>query len=643
MGRLSTRPSTLATLFIVSGIFLLAEGQTLAIESSSAVVGKTSVNYTFVLRNISASTAVAFNFGSWSPLTQAPFSSSTRCFLAGSALSCVSFPTNQINCGINISGSFNLTLTFMSNPSSTRPYSINVTFSNSTASRTLSSTLTVSTLANYPLSFISYSRVIGATSSNFNMDIVMNNYIDSTTFLSLSYNNTLISITFPNTTSYTVLQNTNGNAIFSNWNNLASLNGKVVLSGVSITNPQAAISYSVTGLFYFRVGNITYNIQTVSTTITLTTTAFSTLTIASPLQYGVLSTLAVTSSCAFTQLSSTNASNPAYTIVTFPTNLAPSNASTCVTTSSTTCQHTRNLSYSLSNFQAGIGNVSSASLTFTSFTFYAGAYYPLCRSTVSVSFTSQTITPYIQSGECDTNISSLSNTINIYSGVQSVAAGDVIFISGLRGVVNSGWTQVTISNVIWYSFTLAASNIALNGSTFLVTVPITYNNPNETVSNSISQVTLSRNSFTYATTINSSISMCSITAGRPIASHSIVPSTLNTYEKVSISLGFSLQIFDYAFDDYLVLQIGSTGLARQYFLAGTIVGISPNLTVNGVYCTFSIVNDFTLRITLNNNVPLPSSTSSTLSIVLLNLVNPPAVDTYWFSLTTYDLPTLGIK
>jgi hypothetical protein len=227
--------------------------------------------------------------------------------------------------------------------------------------------------------------------------------------------------------------------------------------------------------------------------------------------------------------------------------------------------------------------------------------------------------------------------------VQSVAAGDVIFISGLRGVVSNAWTQVAISNVIWYSFTLAASNIALNGSTFLVTVPLTYNNPNETVSNSISQVTLSRNSFTYATTSISSISMCSITAGRPIASHSIVPSTLNTYEKVSISLGFSLQIFDYALDDYLILQIGSTGLARQYFLAGTIVGISHNLTVNGVYCTFSITNDFTLRITLNNNVPLPSSTSPTLSIVLMNLVNPPAVDTYWFSLTTYDLPTLGIK
>lgn len=227
-----------------------------------------------------------------------------------------------------------------------------------------------------------------------------------------------------------------------------------------------------------------------------------------------------------------------------------------------------------------------------------------------------------------------------------MAAGDVISISGLKGVITNSnvWSLSTTNTTLWQSFTLTTSNIAANGSGKIITVPLIYNNPNETSTNSITQVTLYRSGKQYAGTLNTTtISLCPITAGRPIASYSIVPSTYNTYELVTITLGFTMQIFDYAYSDYLTLAIGSTGLARQYFLAGPLVGTTPNLTVNGAYCTFTITNDFTIKIILDNNVTLPTATASTLTIVLLNLVNPPAVDSYSFSLTTIDQPTGGTK
>ncbi len=78
-------------------------------------------------------------------------------------------------------------------------------------------------------------------------------------------------------------------------------------------------------------------------------------------------------------------------------------------------------------------------------------------------------------------------------------------------------------------------------------------------------------------------------------------------------------------------------------MAGSLVGITPNLTINGVYCTFNIINDYSLKISLDKNVTLPTATAPTLTIVLLNLINPPAVDSYSFALTTIDQPTGGTK
>ncbi len=206
----------------------------------------------------------------------------------------------------------------MINPSSTKPYQINVTIANSSTSLTLSRTLTVTNVPNYPLTFKSYSRIVGAVSNSITIDIIMNNYIDPTTILNLNFNSTLINITIPSTSTYSATQSTTGNVSISSWSNLNTFGNQVTLSNVVITNPSAAITYTVSGSFYFKEANTTYTVQTVSSTLTLTPTSFNSITIASPLQYGVLSSLTIASPCNYSQVNSTNTSNPAYTIVTYP-------------------------------------------------------------------------------------------------------------------------------------------------------------------------------------------------------------------------------------------------------------------------------------------------------------------------------------
>lgn len=142
---------------------------------------------------------------------------------------------------------------------------------------------------------------------------------------------------------------------------------------------------------------------------------------------------------------------------------------------------------------------------------------------------------------------------------------------------------------------------------------------------------------------NSSLALCAITSPRTIVTSSIIPTSLLTYNTFNISISLTMQIYDYAYGDYMIIQFNSTANARQYFLAGSLVNLTANLTINGVFCLFSIVNDFTINVTFGNSVTLPTLTSPTMTILLFNLVNPPVVDNYWLSITTYDQPTSGLK
>lgn len=242
------------TFFLIAQLFVILHGQSMSITSTSTNVGDSSVNYTFSITNASSVTSITFTFTSWSYLTQVPYSASTKCFLNSTSISIFQFPSNQIQCTMSSTGNqnFSITLTNMLNPSSMKPYQVNATISNSSTTVAISAKLTATTTKNFPLTFVSYSTLIGSTSNSIQLDSFMNNYIDPTTFLSLTYNSTLININFPNTTSYTVLQNINGTALFSSWNGLSSNTGKIILTNIGITNPLAAITYTITGLFYFK-------------------------------------------------------------------------------------------------------------------------------------------------------------------------------------------------------------------------------------------------------------------------------------------------------------------------------------------------------------------------------------------------------
>lgn len=255
MGRTLSLSVHILTLFLITILLTSTSCQSLSIVSSSTTVGDTSVNYTFVFTNVSSLTNLAFNFGSWSSLTTAPYSTLSKCYLFTSVIATTSFPSNQIQCSMTATGvnqSINITISNMINPSSTKPYQINVTLTNSTTSLTLSRTLTVTNIPNYPLTFKSYSRVVGATSSSITIDIIMNNYIDPTTVLNLNFNSTLINISIPSTSTYTSTQTTSGIVNINSWSNLLTFGNSITLSNVAITNPLAAITYTISGLFYFK-------------------------------------------------------------------------------------------------------------------------------------------------------------------------------------------------------------------------------------------------------------------------------------------------------------------------------------------------------------------------------------------------------
>ena len=103
--------------------------------------------------------------------------------------------------------------------------------------------------------------------------------------------------------------------LISGWSNPTE--GILSLTGITIVNPPAAVSYSILGTFYFVENATNYQIETVSLSVSLTELSFTTLTFTGPLTYGSLLTLAITADCSITQQSSKTTS--AYSILTHPT------------------------------------------------------------------------------------------------------------------------------------------------------------------------------------------------------------------------------------------------------------------------------------------------------------------------------------
>ena len=160
----------------------------------------------------------------------------------------------------------------------------------------------------------------------------------------------------------------------------------------------------------------------------------------------------------FSQVSSTNPTNPAYTLVSYDsTQVQPSAGANCVSASGSTCQHGLANNYTLTDWMPLVASYSQVSITFTSFTFFQGQYYSLCSSTLVVPAQTQNLIPTADLTACS-NIVSSSNTVTLSLQLSSVVSGDMVYITGLLGVVSdSRWTSTVISGVTWYTYTLSST------------------------------------------------------------------------------------------------------------------------------------------------------------------------------------------
>jgi hypothetical protein len=229
---------------------------------------------------------------------------------------------------------------------------------------------------------------------------------------------------------------------------------------------------------------VQYGVENFYATVGLTAVGYSTLTSSgSGLQYGKSGSLAVTSSCQYSQVN--GPSSTAYTVISYNgSQIAPSSGSSCSSTSTSTCQHSLSSPYSLL-FTPAITTSTSAVLTFTAYTYYSNAYYPLCSSSLTMPLSQQSITMTGDLTGCSNQVRGAC-VVGISGVVSGVNSGDSVWVTGLVGTVTDAtWSSSTISGVTWFSYTLAASDITTATST--VTLSLSYTAPSYTsASNSLS-------------------------------------------------------------------------------------------------------------------------------------------------------------
>lgn len=486
---------------------------------------------------------------------------------------------------------FQFTLTNMRNPSSTKPYPITITIypTSGSTSTSYSASLALAQITNSSFSLSSYMQTVGATSSNIEMYLSPQYALQlSNTYLKITYDSSLISISFGASTKYSIVSSSAGSVILGSFSLASTL---LPLTNVSITNPQAAITYTIQCLFYLA-NSSNYSIEAFYSTNTVTPAAFSALTTSSSLPYGILSSLAISSSCPYSQINH-SASDPAYTIISYNSSqISPQSSSNCVNTSSSTCKHTLSGSYSLTNLLPVIVNANSTSLTFTSYTYFQGNYYSLCQSSLSVAYSQQIISALANTTMCTSSIVSYSNSIQLYVTANSVSAGDLVYIFGLQGkITDSSWASLVINGTTWYSYTLLASNLAtINSTSSKATVNLAYFNQNYTVSSSnLTKIVLYRSTLAYATT-SVATALCPITTPLAITTSSISPSSLASYQPNTLSLDITMQLYDYKAGDYLIANFKSNNSGNQYIFASSYIGFNYSVSMKGVTVSTTLIN-----------------------------------------------------
>ena len=322
-----------------------------------------------------------------------------------------------------------------------------------------------------------------------------------------------------------------------------------------------------------------------------------------------------------------NGTTLAYTILTYNSSeVTFLNTTNCVAVTSTTCRLTIANITVLSEILSGIGNFTAATLTFTLYTYYSitNAFVPLCQSNFAVNYSLQPINAASNTSLCSNFTVGGQNNITLSFTVSSVAAGDAVYITGFRGIPStSTWTAATISSKVWYYFTLKTANLAtVNSTTSTVLIYLPYSNNNYTLaSTNITSLNIYRSTVLYSSS-STTPSLCAVTTPLQILTSSLTTSSLLTYSANKIGVDVSLQFFDYAAGDYLIVNFKSVGNGASYLLAGSYVGLSYVVSVNGIAGSMFVVNDTALKIVLSSSM-LPTSVNTLLKIVFSNITNPP--------------------
>lgn len=368
----------LNTILILAVFVAALQAATLVITSSSPLAAATA-NYTIAL-SLTAQASIRqvdFAFEPWTDSSIAPFRSNTQLVYSGSTIQPSYFPQRLI-CSLTpvAASSFSFTLTNMYNPASTRPYQVTVTLTTTTGSTSsYTGSLTVTQVANTTFPIAGYSLNVGATSTAASLFLApqnaqkFNNY-----FLRITYDSSLISLSLGTSTLYSIVSSSVGTIVLGSFTSTPNL---LIIDKVTIVNPRAAITSTINCLFYIVSSSISYNVEAFFASNTLTAEVYTTLTTSSTFQYGLLGSLSIISSCPYSQVS--NGSTSAYTVLTYNSSqLSTGSSSNCQSTSSTTCRHNLGNNYTLTSILPSIDNYSSSTITVTSYTFFNGAFYPLC-------------------------------------------------------------------------------------------------------------------------------------------------------------------------------------------------------------------------------------------------------------------------
>ncbi len=246
-------------------------------------------------------------------------------------------------------------------------------------SETVTSNLTVTSVPNSVIGVGSYNNVVGSISSNSNWILSFNNYFDFGTILRIQYDNRYlnfdfrrisgVAVTSPNATTDVGLITVR----ITSWSDTAS--GAKILSPITTTNPEAAITTTVSCFLETMQSGITYNIQSFTATYLVvaspyTALSLNTTSLRAGLSAQALSLTAMT--CPFTAKNNgTNSSS--FSLLNFSTNDLVASTCTNGSTSSTTksCRYnTSALPFSISAIKPAVDRTSIA-ITVTTYTYFS--------------------------------------------------------------------------------------------------------------------------------------------------------------------------------------------------------------------------------------------------------------------------------